>query len=373
MKNKKSRVGIITFHCSNNFGAMLQAFALKSYLRQSGKAADIVRYEPPFMTGRHWWFPYVPIKGRKKRLEWEKKAWKSHVRMGMDFFRQRANYNRFKRKYLTRKTQGKLLFSWQFKWLPYSCYIVGSDQIWNPDITYGLRKAYFGAFDNKRKKRVIAYAASLGGVSLAEQYKEEFSRLIGCVDAVSVREEEAVPYVESCSQKEAAAVLDPVFLLEKEDWQQVEKTPKRKGYVLVYTAEWNKELQEYALALATEKNLSAVILRASKWGEDVGFEADYISGPSEFLGYVHNADYVVTNSFHAVAFSIIYQKKFLAFLHSNRGARIRNILHIHELENRLYDKEKNTQIDAAVDWDRVKKRTIESVKRSKDFLQENIS
>lgn len=113
--------------------------------------------------------------------------------------------------------------------------------------------------------------------------------------------------------KKVISVLDPVFLLERESWQQVEKVPDRKGYVLVYTAEWNKELQEYALALAKEKNLPAVILRASKWGEDVGFEADYISGPSEFLGYIHNADYVVTNSFHAIAFSIIYQKSFWHF------------------------------------------------------------
>ena len=122
-----------------------------------------------------------------------------------------------------RKFQGKLLFSGQLKWLPYSCYIVGSDQIWNPDITYGLRRAYFGAFVNKRKKRVIAYAASLGGAALAEQYKQEFSGLISCVDVVSVREEEAIPYVENCAQKEVVAVLDPVFLLQRESWQQVEK------------------------------------------------------------------------------------------------------------------------------------------------------
>lgn len=371
MKNNSSRVGIITFHCSNNFGAMLQAFALKTYLRQSGIKTDIVRYEPPFMTGRHWWFPYVPIEERRKRLEWEKKAWKSHLRMGADFFRQRANYTRFKRKYLTRRFQRKLMFSRQLKWLPYSCYLVGSDQIWNPDITFGLRKVYFGDFKSKRKKRVIAYAASLGGISLEAQYKEEFSRLLGHIDAISVREDEAVSYVKACAQKDVVSVLDPVFLLDKDSWQKIEKSPARRGYVLVYTAEWNKELQEYALTLAKEKNLPAVILRASKWGEDVGFEADYVSGPSEFLGYIHNADYVITNSFHAVAFSIIYQKKFMAFLHSNRGARIRNILCMHELESRLYQ-EDNVQIDADIDWNKVKEKTIKSVEMSKSFLKENI-
>lgn len=372
MRKGKVRVGIITFHCSHNFGAMLQAYGLKRYLCDKGIRADLIRYEPPFLTGRHWWFPYIPIEDKDNRKSMEKNMWKAHQNMGKDFFRQYANYIRFKRKYLVRKWHGKLLSSIWLKWLPYQYYIVGSDQIWNPDITLGLRKVYFGAFDSRRKEKVIAYAASLGGTSVPARYEEEFSRLLDNVDVISVREEEAVPYIEKFCHKEVTAVLDPVFLLRRESWQKVEKVPDREGYILVYTAERNEELYEYALKLSQEKGMPAIMLRASKWGEDEGFLVDYTAGPSEFLGYIHGADYVVTNSFHGVAFSIIYQKKFLAFLHSNLGARTRNILKIHELENRLYQGEQGTDIDDPIDWNKVGAKTEKSVKLSEKFLIDNI-
>ena len=64
----KARVGIITFHCSNNFGAMLQAYGLRRFLCGKGIETEIVRYEPPYMTGRHWWIPYSPIQGLKGRI-----------------------------------------------------------------------------------------------------------------------------------------------------------------------------------------------------------------------------------------------------------------------------------------------------------------
>ena len=70
MKREIADVGILTFHCSNNYGAMLQAYGLKRYLQSRRIRTDIVRYEPVYMTGRHWWIPYSPIKGVKGRI-WE--------------------------------------------------------------------------------------------------------------------------------------------------------------------------------------------------------------------------------------------------------------------------------------------------------------
>ena len=90
MRKGKVRVGIITFHCSHNFGAMLQAYGLKRYLCDKGIRADLIRYEPPFLTGRHWWFPYIPIEDKDNRKSMEKNMWKAHQNMGKDFFRQYA-------------------------------------------------------------------------------------------------------------------------------------------------------------------------------------------------------------------------------------------------------------------------------------------
>ncbi len=93
---------------------------------------------------------------------------------------------------------------------------------------------------------------------------------------------------------------------------------------------------------------------------------------SEFLGYIHHADYVVSNSFHAAAFCIIYEKQFLAFVHSNLGARLRNIIEIHGLQGRLCDENEISDINASVDWSEVRRRTREYVKASGEFLLKNI-
>lgn len=370
----KAYVGIITFHCSDNYGAMLQAYGLKKYLCGKGIETDIVRYEPPFMTGRHWWIPYIPIGGVQKWLRFARSGWESHRRMGRDFFILRNNMKAFRRKYLIRAGQKKRLFQRQLKSLSYRYYIVGSDQIWNPDITCGLRAAYFGAFENKRKEKVIAYAASLGGASLAERYNQEFSELLNNIDSVSVREEAAIPYVKQYYKGNVTAVLDPVFFLSKMEWEAAEKLPDREGYILVHMTERDQKIIDYAKKLSQDTGLPVVELRINTGGvTEKGFEVDYTAGPSEFLGYIHKADYVVTNSFHMTAFGIIFEKKFLIFLHSSLGARIRNILKLHDLEDRLYQEGVQADIDAYVDWKTVREKTEENIKRSAAFLMENLS
>lgn len=373
-----AKVGILTFHCSDNFGAMLQTYGLKMYLCKNGIPTDVVRYDPPYMTGRHWLIPYIP--GKRKRglrgmirvVKDTRRRFRANLEMGEDFAARRKKMRRFREEYLIDKANSRLFFTLQLKLLTYKYYIVGSDQIWNPEITLGMRKAYFGAFGSRKKERVISYAASFGGASLAPEYSEKFSEFIKYVDAVSVREEEAVSYVEKFYQGKVTAVLDPVFFLKKEDWQKVEQLPEKTGYIFVYITEKNDELSGYVQRLSQEKNLSVIEVSPGSMTTGAGFLVDFSAGPSEFLGYIHQADYVVTNSFHAVAFSIIYQKKFLAFAHSNRGARIRNILQVHGLGDRLCSTGACAGIDNAVDWDEVRKRTIENVRTSGGFLINHI-
>ncbi len=378
MKKKHSDIGIITFHCSNNYGAMLQAYGLKTFLRRNGKPADIVRYEPFYMTGRHWWIPYAPIRGLKGRIWGMFNMWNEfriHLQTKEDFSRQLRNMNYFRYKYLVDKKQRKVLSLAGLKRLKYKYYVVGSDQIWNPDITCGLRKAYFGAFDNKWKKKVISYAASFGGAELTRRHDKEFAKLVRRLDAVSVREEAAVPYVERLYGKEVTAVLDPVFFLKKESWQKVERIPDRvkdRSYILVYVTEPNEAMSDYAKKLSRETELPVIEVRAGQLGTNAGFEVDHTAGPAELLGYIHKAEYVVSNSFHAVAFSMIYEKQFLAFVHSRLGTRMRNIIDIHGLQDRLCEEKPGIDIHDEIDWETVRERTKESVRASGEFLLKHL-
>ncbi len=360
-------VGILTFHCADNFGAMLQAYGLKTYLRGKGIEADIVPYEPPFMTGRHWWIPYVPIGSFEKILYLGWCGWIKNLKLGKKFFEQRANMKQFRRRYLMGERKKKLIFIWQLRRLEYPYYIVGSDQIWNPDITLGLRRAYFGAFESKNKKKVIAYAASMGKKFIADKYSMEFSDLLKSVDHISVREKAAIPYINQFYKGDICVVPDPVFLLKKDNWVAIEKLPDEVGYILVYMTERNDALIQCARELAKKKGLLIIKIKGGPEAVGVNLITDYTAGPSEFLGYVHKADYVVTNSFHGVAFSIIYQKKFIVFQHSSAGARISDILELSGLEGRLYQEE-DFQLDSHIEWSIVERRVKERVRSTEDFF-----
>ena len=367
-----NNVGILTFHCADNYGALLQAYGLKCYLEKQGTGGEIVCYEPFFMTGRHWWIPYVPIGNIVRRLGWSLYGWRANVKKGTLFFQKRANMKKFRKRYLIKKGQRKLYFTYQLRRLPYEYYIVGSDQIWNPDITCGLKKAYFGAFYNRNKRKVIAYGASLGRASLSEEYDKEFSELLTYVDAVSVREKSAITYIQQFYTGEILEVPDPVFLLEKKEWQRIEKLPEQEGYIVVCAVEKNRKLYDYAKDLAKSRGLSIIEITSGTEIAEESIGMDYTAGPSEVLGYIHKADYIITSSFHMIAFSIIYQKKFAAFQYNHAGERISNILRDYGMEDRLYQENREMRIDDEIDWSRVEEQIKKNVSLAKDFLWKHV-
>ena len=366
------RTGILTFHCADNYGAMLQAYGLKKFLKTIEPDTEIVPYEPFFMRGRHWiipWYPGMPMI-RMIRL-----ALHNFLAISPDYFTQKKRMKIFRARYLTQNLRPVRTLK-GLKKLTYEVYVLGSDQIWNPAITFGFRRAYFGAFSNRYKKLVIAYAASLGRGRLDNSYDQEMRSLLSYVDRISVREKAAVPYVSRMAGKEVSAVVDPVFLLDVEDWKKIEAPLKKRNYILIYTTEKNEKLMECAKRLAFEKQLPIIEL---KYQKEVRHKNKHVivetgAGPEEFLGYIHYADYVMTNSFHATAFSIIYQKKFLAFEHSTGNVRLESVLERCGLAERMVRNELELHdIDAVIDWTKVKENIRQMRKDSISFLRESMS
>ena len=363
-----SSIGILTFHCADNYGAMLQADGLKEYLRKKGFDVEIVCYEPPFMTGRHWWIPYIPEGGLFGIIRHGWHGWRRNLKLGKTFFERRKNMRQFRKKYLIETVQKKLLFAGQLRKLAYQYYIVGSDQIWNPDITLGLRKVYFGAFKSGEKEKIIAYAASLGGECLSDKYDRKFSEFLRYVNVISVRENAAIPYIKRFCGKRVSAMPDPVFLLKKNEWQKIEKMPNRENYILVYMTEYNEELVHYVKVLSQKKDLWIIQVQGGAEITAPNVIIDRVASPAGFLGYIHKADYIVTNSFHGVAFSIIYQKKFMVFRHSSVGERINNILEVFDLQDRVYRKGEDIKIEDDIEWKRVMGQIEDNVKKAESFF-----
>jgi Polysaccharide pyruvyl transferase. len=222
-------------------------------------------------------------------------------------------------------------------------FICGSDQIWNPD---WFKSAFFLDFvpDNKKK---IAYAASLGRNILSIQEKALISPLINRLNYISVREESAKELLKDDVNKEISIVLDPTLLLDKTYWNALSGEYEKNGeYIFVYLLGNNPAHRHFAenLAKKMKKRIICLPYSDNKFNKgDAFFNAKkiYSAGPIEFLQLIKNADYIITDSFHAVVFSIIFNKEFYVVNRSinndihSMNSRIFDLLHQIKLENRI--------------------------------------
>ena len=195
-------------------------------------------------------------------------------------------------------------------------FIVGSDQVWNPLFNNGRDPSYFLQFGSLETKRV-AYAASFGVSTLEEQDVKRMKEWLKSFSAISVRETTGLRLLTSIGILGAQHVVDPVFLLSPKDWNILiqDGTSPALDYVLVYNlGQVDESIKSCAQELARKHNLSILSIEDStkiKYADKIVESA----GPIEFVRYIKAARYVVTNSFHATAFSLkfnvplcVYQK-----------------------------------------------------------------
>lgn len=371
---RSDKIGILTFQCADNFGAMLQAYGLLTWLSRAGFDAFIVNYVPPFLRGREWLLPYIPLPG-KGPWAWFRaslRILKKNVVTGKDWRLQKRRMNEFRKKYLV--CGGRTFYRMKtLSQLKADILIVGSDQIWNPDITVGLRPAYFGAFENHHIRKTIAYAASFGTGALPRESEDEFEKLLTHVHEISMREKSAAKYIEMRFQRKASYVLDPVFLLAPEEWHKIEDMPKECGFILYYETEHNNALRKAASRFAQKKKLKVLELKMRKEGQFGSFQTIYTAGPAQFLGYLDAAQCVFTNSFHGVAFSILLHKPFYVCNHRTVGARIESLLNSAGLVDRMQMPDANPDCEKEIEWADVEQRLKPYRQQGIDFLRANLT
>ena len=316
------KIGIVTFHRAFNYGANLQAFALNSYVNQMGYDCEIIDLYPN-NAGR-------PSSNAVRRLLSSAKLFllcckDKRTRRFTKF--QKENYRLSLNKYYGDADMNASSPR-------YDVLISGSDQVLNTTLT-GETKSYYLSFDNKAKK--ISYGSSFGRATLSE---------IGITSTL---------------------VLDPVFLLSKEKWN--EKSAKcvlPNKYILVYAMETTKLLESTVKVMSERLGLPVYII--------YGCTKRYIScwtvvedcGPSEFVSYIKGASVIITNSFHGTAFSIIFEKKFVCVAHSTRNARLDNIMEIIGQQNNLVKDE--TSFPEIIDGKEASVTITPYIKASKDYL-----
>ncbi len=304
----KKQIAILTFYFAHNYGAMLQAYALKRYLELFGNTVNIIPYFPSYLKQGYSINPFLKGISIKRRIY--------NMISYLKRYKQAEKFEEFKKNLISKKE-----FSEKdnlIKFLkPYDVLICGSDQIWNEKIA-SESEIYFGAGMDITK---ISYAASLGTDELSEIQRKNVKKYLSEFLSVSVREETGRKLIKEYIP-DVQVVCDPVFLLSPNDWEEIEcRMTIQKKYVLLYLLEDNKLLYEYGKKYSQENNLEIYEIHPTRGIHHCEIKQLNNIGPTEFLYLVRNAEAICTNSFHAVAFSIIFEKKLIHIPNSNSPER----------------------------------------------------
>lgn len=368
------KIGIVTFHRAVNYGSILQAYALSRFLEDSAGngCVEIIDYQNRAQKNIYRLFEYprnikailrnfhslVNILPLKRKYEKFYSFVKENLCLTSD------SYSESDRESLSENSK------------KYTHLISGSDQIWNVKCA-DFDENYFLAFNNCSKK--IAYAPSLGRMDFTKDEEEYFKCYLKNYDAVSVRESSAVEYLERFCNFRIENVLDPVFLLSANQWDEIAVKPlASEKYILCYFLGNIGGMRDFAKRLSKETGLKIVVLIKSLRDVLSGFETRFDAGPKDFLGLVSNAEYVVTDSFHAVCFSIIYHRRFWAFSplpdarELGSWMRIPCLLNIVGLEDRILNADnvysKNPFSD--IDFEKADESFAGRIEASKNFLKD---
>ena len=364
------KIGIVTYVKCDNYGAELQAFALQWKLNSLGFDAEVINLEKRNIDMKR--NPDVILGAIKQRFKNEGfKAFVSISRKFKETKKRIVDESAFKEIDAKKHLLFEKFFEEKVKHsskyyslddisstsdLDYDVYIAGSDQIWNYIHTDRL-DVYFLMFANKFKAKKISYAASVSIYDIPKKWRSAYKKYFENIDKISVRELHGADLVKKYSNKTAEVVLDPTFLLTKEDWQrEVAKDMNIDGdYLLIYTLSGSPHIRRMAQDIAAKKNLKVVNIKSSYSEEpNDGTIHLYEIGPAEWVGLWSKAKYVVTDSFHGTAFSINFNIPFTTLVNPNSmmNSRVLSILKITNLESRIvYDTLSGNLKPASIDVD----------------------
>ena len=321
------KVGIITFHNSDNYGAVLQTMALQNTVRNFNKSVEVIDYR---CAHKKRYYRLLDI-GKHKNL-------KGNIYGIINYPYRLIKYIKFegfRKRHLSctnkvyRTTESlHHTHSWDIV-------ITGSDQVWNY-INTGFDQTYLLDFvENDYQK--IAYAASFGINHIELPYQETYHKLLSHIKFLSVRESSAQTIVADLINRTPKVVVDPTMLLTADTWRTyIKPSTKREKYILLYTINNSKAINRLAHEFARLTGYKVVKIATNI--------LDYIStwkialpSPLEFISLINDSEYVLTDSFHGTILSINLNKNFYTYHEAEKGAnrRLTDLLKSFDLQNRI--------------------------------------
>lgn len=385
-KQDSKKVGLCLAYKGTNYGMLLQAYATQQVVEKFGFKTEILNVKqtpadriPRYIGGYKVlarillrWLKNKFSKNHNSLDDQHRTNKKMRVEAAESFRSTKMHdfvtYNGLKA--LTEASKG------------FSSVLIGSDQLWLPDEAFS--KFYSLQFAAPGCTR-ISYATSLGVSSYPNYAKRAARDFWKKINYLSVREEQGKDIIKEIADVPAQVVVDPTYLFTKDEW--LEKIPNQKitedGYVLCYFLGDSKPMKDFAVRLTKSKGLRVVSILSDECNsDDYSVFDEVISGkrPEDFVNLVRNADFVLTDSFHGLAFSVINEKQFLIFYRNrpevkhSRNSRIDNILTKWGLESRLVIDPANadTLVDQ-IDYSVVNQIVSEQRDKSLSFLRKALN
>lgn len=377
------KVGIVTFHFSDNIGAMLQAYALRKWFLDRGCNADFINYHPRHVE-----------EGGALQKPWNIKLWRRNltiIYLWINSIRRSLSVNkaasleliRFRKDYLGISGQRFLsekqleLESFNFDLI-----VCGSDQIWNPSVQRGFDEIYFlntHAFNGGLK---VSYAASFGQDNLANSLEKQINLLLGDLHAISVREASGVEIIKRATsgERKATVVPDPTILLGDFSSLMPPSAKSSSNGIFCYALRSDRGVREVANWVSDfyQEEIYSPRSVHQRWG-DIGTGRDV--DPCGWCKLLYESRFVVTNSFHGVAMSLIFRRPFVAVAlvgkKEKMNARVKNLLSQVGLTNRFlpqYDQDMLLDlINNPIDWECVDAEINNMRRLGEKYLEEQIS
>lgn len=359
------KIGILTFHKADNYGALLQAYALKTVLNNMGNNVHIINYFCPKLQKDYKIINFGDhscISVLKQMIKLAFFPFSIYIR---------SRFSSFRKQYLT---NGKPFYPDTIASLSnyYDIFIAGSDQVFNPHIT-GFDPNYFLAF-NKCKNKNFSYSASFGieQENLSNKEKNFLKTNLLNFKRLSVRERQGQKIINALINNcDCEVSLDPTLLLTKKEWEKIATSPKQKKYILLYLMYKDHNIISFAKHLAKKTKCKLIFISPALDIKNRVPACHVYPTPQEWLGYFLNAKYVVTNSFHGLAFSINFNKDFFVDLlppPSKVNSRLENLLDLTGLRGRLISAGADLNTPAP-DWAEVNAKLAAEKEKSLSYLR----
>ncbi len=368
------RIGVVSYNIHGNFtnyGSALQSWALTQAINKVGNgdyASVLVDYCPDILANMD---PLNPFKDMWDQDEESRKM----CELSLPAIRE--NYKKFDRFYHEEfmRTKGAYTSENFNEIINNECldgFVCGSDTIFCMD-EFGFDDGFYANYGCMRRKSV-SYAASFGDPSLTEENCKILNNRLQNFLSLGIRENMMVPYLKNHCNVPVQRVLDPTLLLTQEDYEKIATKDRleEQKYLLYYSRRYSPKMEAYAEKLAKANGWKIVEISLRATNKDKGHRMFYEAGVEEFLSLVKNAEYVVTNSFHGMIFSVQYRKPFVIFTREQCNTKIDELLLLFGLKDHMLISGDET-FDHEIDYDKVHERIQKARVESSNFLKMELS